>query len=78
MGRSEIEKGGGSDDRQWLNNSSQCVSEPETPVNCHVYISGWTVSHTMPGDVARFRAGPPLPLRHWSTNWDEFDFAAGT
>jgi hypothetical protein len=76
MGRSEIEAGSGSDDRQWSNSSSQCISDSKTPINCHGYVSGWTMSYAMLGDVAGFRAGPPLSLSHWITTWDEFDFLA--
>jgi hypothetical protein len=76
MGRSEIEAGGGSDDRQWLNSSSPWISEPQAPINCQVYIRGWTMSHVILGGVAGFRARPPLFLRDWITNWDEYNFAA--
>jgi hypothetical protein len=76
MRRSEIETARGSDDRQWPNNSSQCISESEKPINCHVYISGWAMSYAILGDVVGFKASPPLSLHHWITNWDEFDFAA--
>jgi hypothetical protein len=34
------------------------------------------MSYATLGDVEGFRAGAPLFLHHWITNWDEFDFAA--
>jgi hypothetical protein len=76
MGRSQIEAGSGSEDRQWLNSSSQCILEPQPDINRHGYRSGFSMSCAMRGDVAGFRAGPLLSLHHWITNWDEFDFAA--
>jgi hypothetical protein len=74
MGRLEIEAGRGSDDRGWLNRSSRCIAGPQTLLNYHAYITPWTISYGMLGDVAGFAAGLWLSLRHRMNNCDAFDF----
>jgi hypothetical protein len=76
MGRSEIEAGGGSVDRQWLNSSSWRISGRQTPINCRVYTSEGTMSFAVLRDLAGFGASMPLSVSHRSTNRDAVDLAA--